>query len=78
MDLAVFNKEIYELRHWIKDAHPEASVLLLAGFGAYEAALGMIRPGMDACGKKPITPQELLAHITDIDRNRRHERGEKD
>ena len=70
-DVIMPNMDGFQLLQWIQKNYPEISVLLITGFGDEDAAIKILRPKMDACGKKPITPQALMKLISRIAENRR-------
>ncbi len=60
-----------ELLQWIKTNHADVSVLVVSGFGDQHQVIRTIRPGMDACCQKPLTPFEMMGLIGNIDQKRR-------
>ena len=60
-----------ELLQWIKKNHAGVSVLVVSGFGDQNQVIGTIRPDMDACCQKPLTPFEMMKLIGNIDQKRR-------
>ena len=61
-----------ELLEWIKEAHPRTSVIVVSGFGHTNMVMEAMRPEMDGYGQKPLTPQEMMQLINNIDLKRRH------
>lgn len=59
-----------ELLAWIKIHHPTISVLMVSGLGELELVESKIRPALDACRPKPITPGEMLDVIAAINKKR--------
>lgn len=70
-DVIMPNMNGFQLLQWIQKNYPKISVLLITGFGDEDVAIKILRPKMDACGKKPITPQGLMKLIRRIADNRR-------
>jgi DNA-binding NtrC family response regulator len=70
-DVIMPNMNGFQLLRWIHEKYSEISVILLTGFGNNDTAFEAIRPEMDAFGKKPITPEKLMAIIRRIDLYRR-------
>ncbi len=66
-----------QLLEEIKQHHPATSVLLLTGFGENAMATESIRKEMDDFHQKPITPQEMLELIQNIDRRRKRALNQK-
>ena len=60
-----------ELLEWIKETHPGTSVIVVSGFGHTDMVMEAIRPEMDEYGQKPLTPQEMMQLIGNIDLKRR-------
>ena len=66
-----------ELLEWIKETHPGTSVIVLSGFGYTNIVMEAIRPEMDDYGQKPLTPQEMMQLIGNIDLKRRRRTAAK-
>ena len=60
-----------ELLEWIKETHPGTSVIVVSGFGHTDMVMEAIRPEIDEYGQKPLTPQEMMQLIGNIDVKRR-------
>lgn len=60
-----------ELLQWIKEHHSEISVLVVSGLGDKNVVMKTIRPEMDDCCQKPVTPYEMMRLIGNIDKKRR-------
>jgi DNA-binding response OmpR family regulator len=60
-----------ELLQWIKEHHSEISVLVVSGLGDRNLVLRTIRPEMDDCCQKPVTPCEMMRLIGNIDKKRK-------
>ncbi len=69
-DVAMLNGQFSELDRWIKESHPEISMLVLSGLGSRDRMAELVRPGKDAYGCKPLTPEEMTSLIDLIDRSR--------
>jgi two-component system response regulator RegA len=69
-DAAMLNGEFSELAGWVKELHPEISMLVVSGLGSRDRMAELVRPGRDAYGCKPLTPQEMASLIDLIDRSR--------
>jgi CheY-like chemotaxis protein len=61
-----------ELMQWIRDWHPEISVIAVSGFADSIASEKMIRPDMDEYCRKPFTPGELMSLLKKIGEKRRN------
>lgn len=59
-----------ELLAWLKLHYPAISVLMVSGLGELNLVSSKIRPSMDDCRPKPITPQEMMAVIATINQKR--------
>lgn len=60
-----------ELVQWIKKHHSKISVLVVSGFGDRNAVVETIRPEIDDCCQKPLTPCEMMRFIGNIDKKRK-------
>lgn len=60
-----------ELLQWIKKHHSKISVLVVSSFGDKNAVMATIRPEMDDCCQKPVTPYEMMRLIDKIDTKRK-------
>lgn len=60
-----------ELLQWIKKHHSEISVLVVSGLGDRNLVMRTIRPEMDDCCQKPVTPYEMMQLIGNIDKKRK-------
>lgn len=60
-----------ELLQWIKKYHSEISVLVVSGLGHQHVIKDTIRPEMDDCCQKPVTPHEMMRLIGTIDKKRK-------
>lgn len=60
-----------ELLQWIKEHHSEISVLVVSGLGDRNLVMRTIRPEMDDCCQKPVTPCEMMQLIGNIDKKRK-------
>ncbi len=70
-DVVMPNMDGIELLRWIKEKHPEVSVVLLSGFGDLGAVVEAIRPNMDDYFQKPLTPNDMMNLIARVDHKRR-------
>lgn len=59
-----------ELLQWIKKYHSEISVLIVSGLGNQNMVKKTIRPAMDDCCQKPVTPDEMMRLIDTINNKR--------
>lgn len=60
-----------ELLQWIKKHHSEISVLVVSGLGNQNVVMATIRPEMDDCCQKPVTPHQMMQLIGNIDKKRK-------
>ena len=60
-----------ELLQWIKENHAGISVLVISGFGVVDVVMETIRQEMDDYCQKPLTPEEMMRLIGNLDRKRR-------
>jgi DNA-binding response OmpR family regulator len=60
-----------ELLRWIKKYHSQISVLVVSGLGNRNVVMKTIRPEMDDCCQKPVTPCEMIRLIGNINRKRK-------
>lgn len=60
-----------ELLQWIKNFHSEISVLVVSGLGSQNMVKKTIRPTMDECCQKPVTPDEMMRLIDTINNKRK-------
>ena len=60
-----------ELMKWVKDCHPEISVLAVSGIAETIIARKLIRPDMDEYCQKPFTPDKMMALLSSIQNKRR-------
>ena len=60
-----------ELLQWIKNHHSEISVLIVSGLGSQNMVKKTIRPAMDDCCQKPVTPDEMMRLIGTINNKRK-------
>jgi DNA-binding response OmpR family regulator len=60
-----------ELLQWIKSNHSQISVLIVSGLGNQNMARKTIRPTMDDCCQKPVTPDEMMRLIDTINKKRK-------
>lgn len=60
-----------ELLQWIKNYHSQISVLIVSGLGSQNMARKTIRPAMDDCCQKPVTPDEMMRLIDTINNKRK-------
>ena len=61
-----------ELMRWIRDVHPEISVLAVSGFADAITSEDVIRPDMDEYCQKPFTPRKMMALLGRIMEKRRN------
>jgi DNA-binding NtrC family response regulator len=61
-----------ELLTWIKQTHPEISVIAVSGFADTLLAGKLIRPEMDEYCQKPFTPQEMMLLLERVQEKRRN------
>jgi CheY-like chemotaxis protein len=61
-----------ELMRWIRDSHPEISVLAVSGFADTIMSEKIIRPEMDEFCQKPFTPRKMMALLGKIGEKRRN------
>ena len=59
-----------ELIQWIHKKHPDISTILISAYGGTDKLIASIGPGLDAFGRKPITPQKMMELIRRIDHKR--------
>jgi DNA-binding response OmpR family regulator len=59
-----------ELLKWIKKYHSRISVLIVSGLGSQNMITGALRPEMDDCCQKPVTPHEMMRLIDSINKKR--------
>jgi len=55
---------------WIKENHPEISVIIVSGFGSNDILREVMREDLDRCAPKPLTPQKMISLINSLDQNR--------
>lgn len=60
-----------ELLQWIKNYHSQISVLIVSGLGNQNVVKKTIRPAMDDCCQKPVTPDEMMRLIGAINNKRK-------
>jgi DNA-binding response OmpR family regulator len=60
-----------ELLQWIKKHHSQISVLFVSGLGNQNMVMDTLRPEMDDCCQKPVTPYEMMRLIGTINRKRK-------
>jgi two-component system response regulator VanR/two-component system response regulator Irr len=60
-----------ELLKWIKDHRSQISVLIVSGLGNKRIIMDTIRPEMDGCCQKPVTPYEMMRLIGAINNKRK-------
>ena len=60
-----------ELLRWIKKYYSQISVLVVSGLGNRNLVLETIRPEMDDCCQKPVTPSEMIRFIGNINKKRK-------
>jgi DNA-binding response OmpR family regulator len=60
-----------ELVQWIQNYHSKISVLIVSGLGSQNIVKDTIRPEMDDCCQKPVTPYEMMRLIGTIDNKRK-------
>ncbi|HOW57708.1 MAG TPA: response regulator [Smithellaceae bacterium] len=70
-DVVMPNMDGIELIRWIKNQHPEVSVVLLSGFGDLGSVVETIRPNLDDYFQKPLTPTDMMNLIERIDFKRK-------
>lgn len=60
-----------ELLRWIKKYYSKISVLVVSGLGSRNLVMETIRPEMDDCCQKPVTPSEMIRFIGNINKKRK-------
>jgi DNA-binding response OmpR family regulator len=60
-----------ELLQWIKQYYSHISVLVVSGLGNQNLVMETIRPEMDDCCQKPVTPSEMIRFIGNINKKRK-------
>ncbi len=69
-DVIMPNMGALELLPWIKENHPEISVIIVSGFGSNDILREVMREDLDRCAPKPLTPQKMISLINSLDQNR--------
>lgn len=69
-DVTLPNMNGIDLLKWIKEMHPDISVILLSGFGDLDIIIENFRPEIDAYGQKPIKPHEMVTLIHRVGQHR--------
>ncbi len=59
-----------QLMKWVKDFHPEISLLAVSGFAETIIARKIIRPEMDEYCQKPFTPNKMMVLLDSIHNKR--------
>lgn len=52
-----------DLFQWIKNNHPEISVIIVSGFGDKYMMREIMREDLDGCAKLPLTPEKMKGLI---------------
>jgi len=60
-----------QLLQWIKKNHSQTSVLVVSGIGGKHLVMDSIRPELDDYCQKPLTPDQMMRLIGNIDKKRR-------
>ncbi len=61
-----------DLMRWIKESHPEISVLVVSGFADTRTTAEIVRPEMDEYCQKPFTPGKMMSLLGRIREKRRN------
>ena len=59
-----------ELMKWVKNCHPDISLLAVSGFAETIIARKLIRPDMDEYCQKPFTPNKMMSLLSSIHKKR--------
>jgi two-component system, response regulator YesN len=70
-DVLMPRMEGIELIQWVKEFHPDISLLAVSGYAETIIARKLIRPEMDEYCQKPFTPNKMMALLAKIYKKRR-------
>jgi DNA-binding NtrC family response regulator len=69
-DVLMPRREGIELMQWVKEFHPDISLLAVSGYAETIIAQKLIRPDMDEYCQKPFTPNKMMALLSRINKKR--------
>lgn len=70
VDAGVPNADTLEFLRWTTKNYPEVSLIFVSGYGGVDMQIKTMRPAMDECAQKPITPGQMMELLGRVNQKR--------